>query len=272
VDLGARVIELVRLRQGRVIGLLVLSIPGFALAEDAGEGDGLAAQIRADFRYHYSAKPLTDVAVGFGITALLANSDADEELQRIFRDDLQGEAGDDLADLFTDVGDLAQPVFSIPLYLGAMWLGGHNRPNESTAARWGANSLRAVLVGTPELVTLAYVSGGQRPEEGAPGWYPFDDYNGVSGHAFYGAVPIIAAANLTDRRWLRNTLYVSSTLPALARVYEDKHYFSQAFMGWWLAYAAARTVEHTNSGRKSVVHLGPLLIPDGAGLQVRIQF
>jgi hypothetical protein len=153
-----------------------------------------------------------------------------------------------------------------------MWLGGENRAAESATAQWGANSLRAVLVGTPELVTLAYVSGGQRPEEGEPGWDPFDDYNGVSGHAFYGAVPIIAAANLTDKRWLRNTLYIGSTLPGLARVYEDKHYFSQVFMGWWLAYAATRTVEHTNSGRDSTVHVVPLLIPDGAGLQVRIRF
>ena len=251
------------------IAALALAATGAAADSEAGS---LAEQIRADFRYHYSAEPLTDVAIGFGITALLANSNIDAEIQEFFREDLQGDTGDNLAELFTDVGDLAQPVFSIPIYLGAMWLGGDNREVESATARWGANSLRAVLVGTPELVTLAYVSGGQRPEEGKPGWDPFDDYNGVSGHAFYGAVPIMAAARLSEKRWLRNTLYLGSTLPGLARVYEDKHYFSQVFMGWWLAWVATRTVEHTNSGRDSSVQVVPVLIPDGAGLQVRIRF
>ncbi|MDH4126272.1 MAG: phosphatase PAP2 family protein [Gammaproteobacteria bacterium] len=255
---------------------LLLSLPALALAgtDSAGaiEASSLAEQIRADFRYHYSARPLTEVAIGFGVSALLANSNADASIQEFFQDDLQGETGDDLAEVFTDVGDLAQPMFSVPIYLAARWLGGRNREVNSATARWGANSLRALLVGTPQLVTLAYVSGGQRPEEGEPGWDPFDDTNGVSGHAFFGAIPIIAAANLTDRRWLRNTLYVSSTLPALARVYEDKHYFSQVFMGWWLAYVSSRTVEHTNSGSGSALQFTPLLFPDGGGLQVRIQF
>ncbi len=259
-----------------MICVLVLSLPVFASAEanngDESLAERLADQIRADFRYHYSAKPLTEVAIGFGISALLANSNADAEIREYFQDELQNQTGDDLADLFTDVGDLAQPLYSMPIYFGAMWLGNYNGEAETAAARWGANTLRAVLVGSPEFVTLAFVSGSQRPEEGEPGWDPFDDNNGVSGHAFFGAVPIITAAKLTDRRWLRNSLYVTSTLPALARVYEDKHYFSQVFMGWWLAYAAARTIEQSNSGGKSPVRVLPLLVPDGGGLQVSIRF
>ncbi|MDA0707123.1 MAG: phosphatase PAP2 family protein [Proteobacteria bacterium] len=266
-----------RLRTLDCVGFIcVLALPLFASAEtNNGEGrpaERLADQIRADFRYHYSAKPLGEVAIGFGISALLANSNADAEIREYFQDELQNQTGDDLADLFTDVGDLAQPLFSVPIYFGTMWLGNYNGKPETAAARWGANSLRAVLVGTPEFVTLAYVSGGQRPEEGEPGWDPFDDNNGVSGHAFFGAVPIITAAKLTDRRWLWNTLYVTSTLPALARVYEDKHYFSQVFMGWWLAHSAARMVEHTNSGSESAVRVSPLFVPDGGGLQVSIRF
>jgi len=233
---------------------------------------GLKADIAADFRYHYSSRPLMDVALGFGITGLLANSNADAEIQQFFREQLQSDTGDSLAGLFTDVGDLAQPLFSIPIYLGVMWLGDHNGTADSAGSRWAANSLRASLVGMPELVALAYLSGGQRPEEGEPGWNPFDDTNGVSGHAFFGAVPIIAAARMTDRRWLRYTLYATSTLPGFARIYEDKHYFSQAFMGWWLASVASATVAHTNAARPSNVRLMPLLYPDGAALQVSIRF
>jgi len=254
--------------------LLMTPLPGWAetVPDDDAFGAGLKADIAADFRYHYSAQPLTDVAVGFGITALLANSNADAEIQQFFREQLQNDTGDSLANVFTDVGNLAQPLFSIPIYLGVIWLGDRNAATESAAPQWAANSLRASLVAMPELVALAYIAGGQRPEEGAPGWNPFDDNNGVSGHAFFGAVPIITAAKMTDKRWLRYTLYATSTLPGFARVYEDKHYFSQAFMGWWLANAAARTVEHSNFGRQSSVRLLPLLYPDGGGLQFSMRF
>lgn len=260
----------------RLICMLLFITPLHGWAETVAEGDGfgagLKADIAADFRYHYSAQPLTDVALGFGITALLANSNADAEIQQFFREQLQSDSGDALANVFTDVGDLAQPLFSIPIYLGVIWLGDRNAATESATSQWAANSLRASLVAMPELVALAYISGGQRPEEGEPGWNPFDDNNGVSGHAFFGAVPIITAAKMTDKRWLRYTLYATSTLPGFARVYEDKHYFSQAFMGWWLANAAARTVEHSNFGRQSSVRLMPLLYPDGGGLQVSMRF
>jgi hypothetical protein len=43
-------------------------------------------------------------------------------------------------------------------------------------------------------------------------------------------------------------------------------------MGWWLAYVAAKTVEHTNFGDESTANIMPLLFPDGGGLQVTIQF
>ncbi len=186
-------------------------------AEDIGFMAGLARDIRADFRNHYQADRLGNLATGFGVSAVVANSDADENIQRYFNEKLSGDAGDDLSNFFTRVGDVAQPLPSVPIYLGAMWLGGYSSGAESSAARWGANSLRAMVVGTPELVVLAYVTGGQRPEEGEPGWNPFDDYNGVSGHSFSGAVPIITAARMTDRRWAKYTLYATIFLsPCLA--------------------------------------------------------
>ena len=228
--------------------------------------------LKADFRYHYSSQPLTEVAVGFGVTALLANSGVDENTQRFFRDKMQGQAGDSLTKFFTGVGDVAQPLYSIPIYLAMMWAGGYNSESESVAARWAADSLRGVLIGTPELIVLGSIAGGHAPAEGEPGWRPFDSNNGVSGHAFLGAVPIITAAKMTDKRWLKYTLYTISTFPGLARIYDEKHYLSQAVMGWWLASVASRTVEHTNIGRESTVRLIPLLYPDGAGLQVSIRF
>jgi len=241
-------------------------------AAEQGSFDGLINELRVDFRYHYSSEPLTTLAIGFGGSAILANSNADARIQQYFREQLQNNSGDRLASWFTDVGDLAQPLFSLPIYLGAMWLGDRNGEQPTALAQWGARSLRASLIGTPELVTLAYLSGGQRPEEGEPGWDPFADNNGVSGHAFYGAVPIITAARMSDKRWLRYTLYVTSTLPGLARVYEDKHYFSQAFMGWWLANLAVDSVLHTDAEQAAHLKLMPVIYSDGAGVQLSMRF
>ena len=234
--------------------------------------EGFGKDILADFRQHYSWRPLGKVAIGMGVAGVIANTDADAKIQDFFNEDLSGSAGDDLAEFFTTVGDVAHPLYAFPIYLGAMWLGGYNGESESAVARWGANSMRAVLVGTPEVVVLSKAIGGHRPEQGDPGWYPFEDDAGVSGHAFLGAVPIISAARLTNKRWLKYTLYATSTLPGLARVYDDKHYFSQALLGWWIAYVSAETVANTNIANRSGIQIMPVAYDDGGGVHLTFVF
>jgi hypothetical protein len=234
--------------------------------------ESFGEDVISDFRRHYSLRPLGKVAIGLGITGVIANTNADDSIQDFFNEDLAGDAGDDLADVFDSVGDVAHPLYSFPIYLGAMWFGGYNSDNESVIAKWGANSMRAVLVGAPEVVIISNVIGGNRPEKGESGWHPFDDDNGVSGHAFLGAVPIITAARQTTNRWLKYTLYATSTLPGLARVYDDKHYFSQALLGWWIAYLSAETIEHTNIGHQSDMQITPVAYVDGGGVQLAFEF
>lgn len=252
--------------------VLLLAFPGGIRAADDGFVDALTAEIRRDFREHYSRQPLVNVAIGFGVAGVLANSDFDAEVQELFRDDLEGDFGDDLTDFFTGVGDVAQPLSAVPIYLGAMWLGSYGTDAESAAARWGNRSLRAMLVGTPQLVVLSHLSGGQRPEDGEPGWDPFADDDGVSGHAFFGAVPLLTAAAMTEKRWLRRTLYVVSTMPGLARVYDEKHYLSQVFMGWWLARAATRSVARVDRHTRGVARVTVVPYVDGGGLQLSVGF
>jgi membrane-associated phospholipid phosphatase len=251
--------------------LLLASTSGVRAADDGFVGT-LASEIRRDFREHYSRRPLINVAIGFGVSGVLANSDFDQEIQDVFRDDLQGALGDDLTDLFTAVGDVAQPLTAVPIYLGAMWLGNYGDDTESAAARWGDRSLRAMLIGTPQLVALSQLSGGQRPEDGEPGWDPFAADDGVSGHAFFGAVPLLTAAAMTEKRWLRRTLYALSAMPGLARVYDEKHYMSQVFMGWWLARAATRSVLRTDRESAGAARLTAVPYADGGGLQLDVSF
>lgn len=261
-------------RSGKIFRLaalvaVLLSTEGPAVADsDVTFGE----QLQTDFRLHYGWRSLGNVAVGFGITGILANTDIDTEIQDVFRDDLQGGLGNDLTAFFTDVGDVAQPLPAVAIYAGAMWLGSRQDQPDTAVGRWGGHSLRAMLIGTPQLVALSHLSGGQRPEEGEAGWDPFEDDNGVSGHSFFGSLPILTAARMTERRWLRNTLFAVSVLPGLARVYDDKHYLSQAFMGWWLANASSRTVERTNRDLTRRAALEPVLLEDGVGFQIAGRF
>jgi len=250
--------------------------PALALPQTSVGQDGFIERFRddiaADFRFHYSREPLTRMAIGFAVGGVLANTGADEEIQQMFRNDLKGDLGDDLANFFTDVGGAAKPIYSFPVYLTAMWLGRGNGNSDTAVARWGANSLRAAIVAMPQVVVLSHVTGGNKPEAGEPGWDPFENDHGVSGHSYFGAVPVITAARLADNSWARFALYATSTLPGLARIYEDKHYFSQSLLGWWLAYLATETVEHTNREQVLETRVMPIAYADGGGVQITFGF
>jgi hypothetical protein len=55
-----------------------------------------------------------------------------------------------------------------------------------------------VVVGAPPLYVMQQVTGSSRPGEGSAGshWHFLNDNNGVSGHAFIGAVPFLAASGI----------------------------------------------------------------------------
>jgi len=239
--LGQKIMRATTLFVVLVLGpVLALAQAG---AKQAGFVESFSDEIVADFRFHYSQQPLTKMAIGFGVAGVLANTNADEDIQQLFRDHLTGDLGGDLASLFSGVGDVALPMYSFPIYLGAMWFGRDNGEFETSVARWGANSLRAAIVAMPQLIVLSHVAGGQIPEAGEPGWDPFVGDNGASGHSYFGAVPIITAARLADKRWVKYALYTTSILPGRARVYKDKHYFSQSFLGGRRTILTKKTIE-----------------------------
>ena len=89
--------------------------------------------------------------------------------------------------------------------------------------------------------------GASRPGETVAGsrWRPFNDSNGVSGHAFVGAVPFLVAAKHAERPLVKVALIAGSTLTGYSRIYQDKHYLSQALLGWSIAHLAVEATEMT---------------------------
>ncbi|HEX3870986.1 MAG TPA: phosphatase PAP2 family protein, partial [Pirellulales bacterium] len=53
---------------------------------------------------------------------------------------------------------------------------------------------------------------------------------------------------MTERPVLKAAFYGLSIMPALSRINDEAHYPSQAFLGWFMAYAAATAVDNTQRG------------------------
>ena len=120
---------------------------------------------------------------------------------------------------------------------------------------------RISFVSLPPLLLSRVVLGGTRPnvEEPHSAWHPFQNlhYVSVSGHSFFGALPFLAIASLTDSLWLKSFCFVASTLTGLSRLNDNKHYMSQVILGWAFAYMGFFAVEKTFSRVTPEVHASP---------------
>ncbi len=232
------------------------------------------AGIRSDHGYYYSVESLSWLTMGLGVGAVMANTGFDEHAVRSeYAESVVFAPSDELYEALHEPKFLGDGNYTIPVYVVAALAAPliEDLPLGQPAAHWGQRSLRTVLVGAPPMLALQLLTGGSRPGETAAGshWKPLRDSNGVSGHSFMGAVPFMSAAKMTDSIWLKSGLYAASTLPALSRVNDDDHYFSQSFLGWWLAYVAASAVDcshHPDANH----HL--FFYPQADGLGVALEF
>ena len=207
--------------------------------------------IRSDHRNFYSQKSLTVAAEVFAAGALLANTDADEEIRGWYQDDVRSGTTDDIAvkaKLFGE-GHLILPALGIALAAGELM---DHQPCVSGVGDWADQSLRAFVVGTPPMLATQMLTGASRPTESSAesDWVPLHDNNGVSGHSFMGAVPFITAAKMAEDPWAKAGWYAASAMPAWSRVNDDAHYTSQAILGWSVAYLACSAVSDTEQELK----------------------
>jgi membrane-associated phospholipid phosphatase len=131
---------------------------------------------------------------------------------------------------------------------------------------WAENSFRATIVGGPALLVLAAATGADRPAEGDSKWGAYQNFHGVSGHAYFSAVPFITAAKMSENPYQKGILYVLSTFTAISRINDDKHYFSQSALGWYIAYLSCAVVEKGNDRREGRVHVQLTPVPKGIAI------
>ncbi|UCE08107.1 MAG: phosphatase PAP2 family protein [bacterium] len=203
----------------------------------------LKDSIISDYKKFYSIQNLGKLTIGIGISGVFANSSADQEIQDFYNDYIKNGTTDDISKIVKPFGD---GRITVPVYLTAVLIGELTKDTRigSAVGEWGQRCSRALIVGAPPVLTLQIVLGASRPEEGKGShWHPFKDNNGVSGHSFMGAVPFLTAAKMTDNRFLKYSLYLGSTLTGLSRINDNKHYFSQSLLGWWIAYLAVNSID-----------------------------
>jgi hypothetical protein len=228
------------------------------------------AGIRSDHLQYYSATGLTQLGLGLAVGAAVANTALDEHFVRHeYVENIMFAPGDELREFMHEPKIFGDASYTLPLYaLAAMSEPlTENLPMGPATAEWGQRSFRTLLVGGPPVLALQVLTGGSRPGETAheSAWRPLEDSNGVSGHGFVGAVPFLSLAEMSQNPLAKGVWYTTSTLPALSRVNDDDHYFSQAALGWYLAFLAARAVDRTQDGQQPS-HLMIYPIGDGLGI------
>jgi hypothetical protein len=222
---------------------------------------GLA--ILSDFKEYYSLTTLCKTTIGMGVSGIIANTEADEDIQEWVQDDVRSEETDHFSKTVKELGNWQRVA---PLYLALAASGtlfnGNGFMRETGG--FGEKSFRALLVGMPAVLFWQFSLGASRPSDQKESrWHPGEDNNSVSGHAFTGAVPFLTAARMSGDPYLKSFLYLGSTATAFSRINDDQHYFSQAILGWWFAFLAVESVDRMN---KNQITFSPMVIDDGFGI------
>jgi membrane-associated phospholipid phosphatase len=199
-----------------------------------------------DYENFYTRKTATILIASFIPAAILAQSTLDMAIDNFYQKNIRSDTTDQAAKIFKIFG--SNKPLSIAFISGTFC--GYLLKNSSSGKNLYdlcINSFRAISVGMPLLIAGQNFLGADRPNQNTNSFYhPFKNDHGVSGHAFMGAVPFIAASFKTNKPFLKTFLYASSTLTGLSRINDSAHYPSQVLLGWALAYCSVYATYKTN--------------------------
>ena len=230
-----------------------------------------------DLKNFYSVENAGFLVVGFGTGAILAHTEFDRRVRDWWQADIHTPPVRDFFDRTNDFGQMEYVVGAS----AAAWAFYKLCPDASltaSAGSWGTRNLRSLIVGLPPMFFAQMATGASRPTDSSRTrwtswprgsyWAPFSDNNGVSGHAFVGAVPFINAAMMTEDPLLKTVLFAGSTLTGISRIDRDTHYTSQVVLGWWMAYLSCRAIDKTNDPSKRRFEIVPVAENCDAGFSI----
>ena len=228
-----------------------------------------------DYRNFYGTRNLANLTAGFLAGGLMANTHFDTYISDKVFENVIDVNNDEYTELLHLPKSLGDGYFILPL-IGATaiaepWL--EKSPILQPLGEWGNRSWRAALVGGPFALASQRLIGGSRPNETdyRSHWTPFQDNNSVSGHAFVGAIPFLAAAQMTNKPLIKVVCYAGSLLPGISRINDERHYASQVFLGWYIAFLATQAVDQTKSSQ-SGFQIFPTVDENGFGVMFDKRF
>ena len=239
------------------------------------ESTSVIGIVADDYRSFYKGERLLRMGIVFGAAGIVANTNIDMNIRNWYQDKVRNAQTDSWAsnpsrDLEFNAKFFGEGKYMVPVALLAASV---NYIDTDTAiGNWGANASRAYVVGLPAMWLMQGVTGATRPgdrPEGSSWTTPFGHSNGVSGHAFVGAVPFLTIAYMNpDNKLIKYPAYVASAAAAWSRVNDDKHFPSQVFLGWYMAWEAVDSVFENNEKKKGVT-LAPMVELDGFGMMAK---
>ena len=246
---------------------MVLLIPNIAFSN---ENKSPFQIILNDYKNLYTDKDvMLQTGIIFGIGGMLANSKIDSGIDTWYQDYIKSDETDSVSDIVEIFGDGS---ISIPVMLLAAST--YYIDDDCFIAKWGLYSTRALIIGAPFNVASQILTGASRPDENehnnSSSWKPFNDNNGVSGHAFVSAVPFITMAKMTDNKLLKSSAYLASILTSWSRINDCDHYFSQSLLGWFIAYQSVNSI--FSNQEDQMISIFPIAISNGYGVMAQIKF
>lgn len=237
-----------------------------------GESRDTGFRMWRDFQFQYSMYPLLELGVAVGIAAPLANTGVDQRVRDWYQGRVHPYADTSrYSSLWSNTDRVGHFIgswqYMLPIYVGVWGAGvmAEDTWTGSVAAEWANRTLRALAVGAPEMGVLQLALGGARPLDGdGSRWRPMRDNNGVSGHAFVGAMPFLSAASMIDNPWLRAPFIAGSFWSAWSRMDSDSHYLSQILLGWFIAYQSTRAINRTEAEDRQI-QITPWIDPGVTG-------
>lgn len=216
-----------------------LSLASLSSASDSRGLSGFASDLGAGYQSVYSSDNLPWLGKTLLVGGIFANTDLDQKIHNSYNKHILSDSSNDYAKVAKRFGDTGPTA----IYFG---LAAINRlacdRDCGVIPEWGDRTAQALLIGLPAVWASQAILGGARPHHGEGSDWTIFDFNrehAVSGHAYVGAVPFLTAAQMTDNPYAKALFYGLSPMTALSRMNDQKHYFSQALMGW--LYAAKVT-------------------------------
>lgn len=227
------------------------------------------SEIFNDYETFYQADRMLRAASVFSLGAIIANTQIDPEIQNWHQSNIKSGFSNDISGVAKLFGEKS---IMVPLSLAATAM--QLSSTKNAFGQWGQLTFRSYLVGSPAVGALQLLTGGSRPRDHYHDahWRPFNDDNGVSGHAFMGAVPFLVLSkmkHLTPTQ--QNLAFFASGLSAWSRVNDDAHFFSQALLGWYMAWEAVDAVT-TNGVNKNWMQVSPYTFGDGVGVSIAVNW